>query len=206
MIAAGAPIATAVLHAVAVLVIACPCALGLATPAAIMVGTGVAARHGILIQDVVALEALRDVAVIAFDKTGTLTEGRPVLLEALPVAGERTALLAEAAALQRGSEHPLARAVLQAAPAGTTTAATGVRAVAGRGIGGNVDGRTLMLGSGPWMLELGVDLSSLAGRAQALQAAGRSVSWLAAQEGAGAPRLLGSATRSSQAPRPPSPA
>ena len=113
---AGAPLATALLHAVAVLVIACPCALGLATPAAIMVGTGVAARHGILIQDVVALETLRDLAVIAFDKTGTLTEGRPVLVEAIALDGDRDVLLADAAALQRGSEHPLARAVLQAAP------------------------------------------------------------------------------------------
>jgi Cu+-exporting ATPase len=188
---AGAPIATAVLHAVAVLVIACPCALGLATPAAIMVDTGVAARHGILIQDVVALEALCDVTVIAFDKTGTLTEGKPVLVEALPLAVERAALLAAAAALQRGSEHPLARAVLQAAPAGDTTAATEVRAVPGRGISGSIGGRALMLGSGPWMLELGVDLSALLARAQALQGGGRSVSWLAEQGVAGAPRLLG---------------
>ena len=188
---AGAPIATAVLHAVAVVVIACPCALGLATPAAIMVGTGVAARHGILIRDVVALEALRDVAVIAFDKTGTLTEGRPVLVEATPVAGERASLLADAAALQRGSEHPLARAVLDAAPAGDGTAATEVRAVPGRGVGGSLDGRALMLGSGPWMLELGVDIAALAAQARALQAEGRSVSWLAEQTVDCAPRLLG---------------
>ncbi|HRP28815.1 MAG TPA: HAD-IC family P-type ATPase, partial [Burkholderiaceae bacterium] len=96
----GAPVSTAVLYAVAVLVIACPCALGLATPAAIMVGTGVAARHGILIQDVVALETMRHVGTVAFDKTGTLTEGRPVLAQAIPAEGERAALIVQAAALQ----------------------------------------------------------------------------------------------------------
>ena len=187
----GAPLATALLHAVAVLVIACPCALGLATPAAIMVGTGVAARHGILIQDVVALETLRDLAVIAFDKTGTLTEGRPVLVEAIALHGDRAALLADAAALQRGSEHPLARAVLQSAP-DAHGAATDVTAVAGRGVRGSVGARRLVLGSGPWMGELGVDVAALAEQAAALQQAGRSVSWLAEERGpAGAPRLVG---------------
>ena len=188
---AGAPLATAVLHAVAVLVIACPCALGLATPAAIMVGTGVAARHGILIQDVVALETLRDVRVVAFDKTGTLTEGRPVLVEALPQAGTRDALLADAAALQQGSEHPLAQAVLQAASALAAGAATEVQAVAGRGVQGRVGTRRLHLGSGPWMQSMGVDLAPLAAQAEALQAAGRSVSWLAEDDDGGAPQLRG---------------
>ena len=188
---AGAPLATALLHAVAVLVIACPCALGLATPAAIMVGTGVAARRGILIQDAVALETLRDVAVIAFDKTGTLTEGRPVLVEALAIDGDHAALLADAAALQRGSEHPLARAVLQAAPADGGSAASSVAAVAGRGVEGFIGPRRLLLGSGPWMSELGVDVAALAEPAQALQQAGRSVSWLAEAQAEGAPRLRG---------------
>ena len=188
---AGVPLATAVLHAVAVLVIACPCALGLATPAAIMVGTGVAARHGILIQDVVALETLRDVRVVAFDKTGTLTEGRPVLVEALPQAGTRDALLADAAALQQGSEHPLAQAVLQAASALAAGAATEVQAVAGRGVQGRVGPRRLHLGSGPWMQSMGVDLAPLAAQAEALQAAGRSVSWLAEDVDGVAPRLRG---------------
>jgi Cu+-exporting ATPase len=190
---AGAAVSTAVLHAVAVLVIACPCALGLATPAAIMVGTGVAARHGILIQDVVALETMRHVGVIAFDKTGTLTEGRPVLAKALPIAGGHADLIAQAAALQQGSEHPLARAVLQAVPAGETVAAAGnVQSVAGRGVQGEVDGRQLMLGSTPWMAELGVATDALANEAAALQSAGHSVSWLVEAAGNGAPpRLLG---------------
>ena len=187
----AAPPATALLHAVAVLVIACPCALGLATPAAIMVGTGVAARRGILIQDVVALEALRDVAVIAFDKTGTLTEGRPRLVDAIALDGDRAALLADAAALQRGSEHPLARAVLEAVPADGGVA-TGVVAVPGRGVRGRLGARDLQLGSGPWMDELGVDVTALAERAAALQQAGRSVSWLAQDDASGAkPRLRG---------------
>ncbi|MEO8124388.1 MAG: heavy metal translocating P-type ATPase, partial [Burkholderiales bacterium] len=192
-ILAGAAVSTAVLHAVAVLVIACPCALGLATPAAIMVGTGVAARHGILIQDVVALETMRHVSVIAFDKTGTLTEGRPVLAEALPVAGDRAALIAQAAALQQGSEHPLARAVLQALPEGETAAtAIDVQSVAGRGVQGDVHGKQLRLGSTAWMCELGVAMDPLANEAAALQSAGHSVSWLveAAQDGA-PPQLLG---------------
>ena len=104
------------LNAVAVLVIACPCALGLATPTAIMAGTGVAARHGILIKDAEALEIAHKVKVVAFDKTGTLTEGKPRLVACRGgVDGERTALLALSAAIQAGSEHPLARAVLDAA-------------------------------------------------------------------------------------------
>ena len=190
---AGAPVSTAVLHAVAVLVIACPCALGLATPAAIMVGTGVAARHGILIQDVVALETMRHVGVIAFDKTGTLTEGRPVLAKALPIDGDRAALIAQAAALQQGSEHPLARAVMQALPEGETAApATDVQSVAGRGVQGVVDGRQLKLGSTAWMSELGVAMAALANEAAALQSDGHSVSWLIEGTSDGTPpRLLG---------------
>nr|WP_302664631.1 heavy metal translocating P-type ATPase [Lysobacter enzymogenes] len=107
----------ALLHAVAVLVIACPCALGLATPTAIMAGTGVAARHGILIKDAEALETAHRIAIVAFDKTGTLTEGKPVLAEWIAADGDRAGLLARAAALQSGSEHPLAKAVLVAAAA-----------------------------------------------------------------------------------------
>jgi Cu+-exporting ATPase len=118
----------AVLHAVAVLVIACPCALGLATPAAIMAGTGVAARHGILIKDAEALEVAHAVRVVAFDKTGTLTQGQPTLVEARAAPGlEASSWLAQAAALQAGSEHPLARALHRAVsrtPGSATPAAT----------------------------------------------------------------------------------
>jgi Cu+-exporting ATPase len=175
------------MHAVAVLVIACPCALGLATPTAIMVGTGTAARHGILIKDAQALELAHAVRTVAFDKTGTLTEGRPTLVELLPAAGRsRDAVFAHAAALQAGSEHPLARAVLQALPGGTALPqAHDVQAIAGRGIGGVVDGRSLRLGSERLMQEIGADTTPWQARAQALQQQGRTVSWLAEQPGAG---------------------
>src|SRR5476649_769045 len=111
---AAADVQTAIINAVAVLVIACPCALGLATPAAIMAGTGVAARHGILIKDAVALELAHRVGTVAFDKTGTLTEGKPALLALLPFEIDAARLLQLAAAVQRGSEHALARAVADA--------------------------------------------------------------------------------------------
>ena len=109
---AGAALETALINAVAVLVIACPCALGLATPAAIMAGTGVAARHGILIKDAEALEVAHAVTSVAFDKTGTLTSGKPRIVHLHAVDGDEASLLRQAGALQRGSEHPLARAVL----------------------------------------------------------------------------------------------
>jgi Cu+-exporting ATPase len=169
------------IHAVTVLVIACPCALGLATPAAMLVGTGAAARHGILIKDAEALELAHAVRTVAFDKTGTLTEGRPVLVEWVPAEGvSRDAALAQAAALQAGSEHPLAQAVLRALADGTPPpAALDVHAVAGRGVAGAVDGQSLRLGSTRWMQELGADVAPWQTRALALQQQGRTVSWLA---------------------------
>ena len=178
----------AILNAVAVLVIACPCALGLATPTAIMVGTGAAAKLGILIKDAEALEVAHGVTVVAFDKTGTLTVGKPELMAALPapmpgadVAVQRAELLASSAAVQAGSEHPLASAVTAvAAREGLVIApASDVRAVAGRGVAARVAGRELRLGSTRFMQELGVDLSSRASDAQAWQAKGCTVSWLA---------------------------
>ncbi len=181
----------AILNAVAVLVIACPCALGLATPTAIMAGTGVAARHGILIKDAQALELAHRIDTVAFDKTGTLTEGRPELVAAEPALGERSALLAASAAIQAGSEHPLAKAVLAAATqaAVNVPAAAQVRAVAGRGMAAQVGGRELRLGSTRYMQELGVDLDALQARADALQGQGRTVSWLA--DVSQTPQLLG---------------
>ncbi|MBK7145464.1 MAG: copper-translocating P-type ATPase [Xanthomonadales bacterium] len=172
---------TAVLNAVAVLVIACPCALGLATPTAIMAGTGVAARAGILIRDAEALELARDVAVVAFDKTGTLTEGRPRLLQVQAFDGDEALLIGLAAALQSGSEHPLARAVLVAARERgiAITAAPEVRAIAGQGVRGRVAGRELSLGNARLMQAAGIDLSSLQAHADAQAALGRSVAWLA---------------------------
>lgn len=172
---------TAILNAVAVLVIACPCALGLATPTAIMVGTGVAARHGILIKDAEALEIAHRIKVVAFDKTGTLTEGKPELVAFDAIDGDRHALLSASAAIQAGSEHPLARAVLDAAQReqAPKLEAGKVRAVAGRGMAATVNGRDLRLGSTRWMDELKVDFSALKAKADSLQAEGRTVSWLA---------------------------
>jgi Cu+-exporting ATPase len=177
---------TALLNSVAVLVIACPCALGLATPTAIMAGTGVAARHGILIKDAEALEIAHAVRRVAFDKTGTLTEGKPRL-----VACEPREALAVAAAIQSGSEHPLARAVVEAAREERVAVdrATDVQAIAGRGVAAQVNGRDLRLGSTRWMRELGVDMGPLQSRAQDLEREGRTVSWVA-DVGAG-PTLLG---------------
>jgi Cu+-exporting ATPase len=181
----------ALLHAVAVLVIACPCALGLATPTAIMAGTGVAAQHGILIKDVQALEIAHRIDMVAFDKTGTLTEGRPRLLSIEAVSGvDEEAALRAAAALQVHSEHPLARAVLDVArqrgelPA--PDAAQNVQAVPGRGSQGTVQGAQLVLGSLRWMNELGVELGPLAARVQQQQVEGATVSLLASRASEGA--------------------
>ena len=182
----GVGVEAALINAVSVLVIACPCALGLATPAAIMAGTGVAAEHGILIKDAQALELAHKVDTVAFDKTGTLTVGQP-RLTAFEVADgvDRSALLRTAASLQSGSEHPLARAVLQAADAESVAypQPTDLRAVSGRGTEGEVEGRHYLLGSLRWMEALAVPMGALAERAAALQAQGATVSALVEREG-----------------------
>ncbi|WP_427912860.1 heavy metal translocating P-type ATPase [Ramlibacter sp. MMS24-I3-19] len=181
----------AILNAVAVLVIACPCALGLATPTAVMAGTGVAARRGILIKDAEALEVAHKVGIVAFDKTGTLTEGKPRLVAFEAAQGEAQAMLALAASVQSGSEHPLARAVTQEASTRqlSIAPASDAQAVAGRGMSATVEGRQLRLGSARWMRELQVDLSMLEARAAQLETEGRTVSWLA--DVTDSPRLLG---------------
>lgn len=175
---------SALIHAVAVLVIACPCALGLATPAAIMAGTGVAAKHGILIQDAQALELAHRLDTVAFDKTGTLTVGRPRLtaFAGVPRADE-PALLAAAASLQSGSEHPLARAVVTAAQERGLAIAPpdAVRAVAGRGSEGEVAGRSYRIASLRWLGELGVPLGPLQAEAERLLAGGATLSVLLEQ-------------------------
>ena len=179
---AGAAPEAALIHAVAVLVIACPCALGLATPAAIMAGTGVAATHGILIKDAQALELAHKVDTVAFDKTGTLTLGQPQLT-AFVVPGEKGEAddgtqMAAAASLQSGSEHPLARAVVAAAKARGLHVAEpdNVRAVPGRGSEGEVGNRSYLIGSLRWMEELGVGLGDLAAEAKRLQNDGATLS------------------------------
>ncbi len=172
---------TGLLNAVAVLVIACPCALGLATPTAIMVGTGVAARHGILIKDAVALEIAHRIEVVAFDKTGTLTMGQPSLTDAVAVDGDRARLLRLAAGIQRGSEHPLARAVSDAAAAESLAApvAGDVKAIAGKGVTATIDGQSYAIASTRYAHELLPDLPlPLMAQATRLQNEGRTVSWL----------------------------
>ncbi|WP_298209538.1 heavy metal translocating P-type ATPase [Acidovorax sp.] len=179
---AGVGMEAALIHAVAVMVIACPCALGLATPAAIMAGTGVAAKHGILIKDAQALELAHKVDVVAFDKTGTLTVGQPRLTAFEVVPGlDGAAVMAAVAAVQSGSEHPLARAVGAAAQdrALVVPQPDAVRAVPGRGTEGEVDGQSILVGSLRWMQELGVQLGPLADRAEALQREGATVSAVA---------------------------
>ena len=196
-LAAGAGLETALIHAVAVMVIACPCALGLATPVAVMAGTGVAARSGILIKDARALEIAHKVDTVAFDKTGTLTLGRPVLAALLPAEASLYAddLLRIAASLQSGSTHPLARAVLQAAQekALVVVAPRGLRSMPGRGVRGvpgvpgNRKGSEYAIASLRWCAELGVhpDATQLS----ALQSQGATVSALLRldQRGTGGP-------------------
>lgn len=168
--------AEALVNAVAVLVIACPCALGLATPTAIMVGTGQGAKAGILVKNAEALERAEKIAVLALDKTGTLTLGEPRVTDVLPLAGTEAEILHLAAGLEQGSEHPLARAILQQAAGQALPAVEGFRAIAGKGVEGRVEGRDLRLGSPGW---LGIGDECVA----ALQAQGKTVVGLAEAAG-----------------------
>ena len=187
----GAPLETAIINAVAVLVIACPCALGLATPTAIMAGTGVAARHGILIKDAEALERAHEVSAVVFDKTGTLTSGAPKIAHLAAVDGNEALLLQQAGALQRGSEHPLAKAVLDACDEKGLKVAdvTASQSLTGRGIAGTLDGRQLALGNRRLLEESGLNAGGLAESAKAWEAEGRTLSWLIEQ--GSQPRMLG---------------
>ncbi|MFK3972434.1 heavy metal translocating P-type ATPase [Pseudomonas sp. NPDC087358] len=177
---AGASAQAALINAVAVLVIACPCALGLATPTAIMAGTGVAARHGILIKDAEALERAHEVTTVVFDKTGTLTSGTPRIAHMIALDGDENALVQLAGALQRGSEHPLARAVLDVCSERKlrTEDITQSRSLAGRGIAGTLHGRDLALGNMRLVQESQLDSATLGDTAQQWEAEGRTLSWL----------------------------
>ncbi|PMY48137.1 MULTISPECIES: heavy metal translocating P-type ATPase [Pseudomonas] len=187
----GAPLETALINAVAVLVIACPCALGLATPTAIMAGTGVAARHGILIKDAEALERAHEVSAVVFDKTGTLTSGTPRIAHLDAVDGDEDRLLQLAGALQRGSEHPLAKAVLDLCAERQLAVAdvSASQSLTGRGIAGTLDGRQLALGNRRLLEESGLQAGDLAASAQAWETEGRTLSWLIEQQPQ--PRVLG---------------
>ena len=188
---AGAPIETALINAVAVMVIACPCALGLATPTAIMAGTGVAARHGILIKDAEALERAHAVNRVVFDKTGTLTSGSPRIVHSQALGIDASELLQLAGALQRGSEHPLAKAVLDACAEQRLPVPdiNDSQSLTGRGIAGHLDGRDLALGNRRLLEESGLQPGELAASAQAWEAEGRTLSWLI--ERGVQPRVLG---------------
>ncbi|MDP2309676.1 MAG: heavy metal translocating P-type ATPase, partial [Pseudomonadota bacterium] len=188
----------ALLNAVAVLIIACPCALGLATPMAIMVGTGRGATAGVLIRDAEALETLEKVDTLVVDKTGTLTEGRPTLgaVEVVSWGGGQAPrnapqnpldvdiLLRLVASVERGSEHPLATAIVKGAEArGITLAPTqGFKSLTGRGVEGTVDGHIVLVGNARLMEERGIDASALVARAEALRAEGQ-IAMLAAIDG-----------------------
>jgi Cu+-exporting ATPase len=150
----------AVTAAVAVLIIACPCAMGLATPTAIMVGTGIGARRGILIKNGEALERGTAIDVVLFDKTGTLTEGKPRVTAVLPVESAQETLRL-AASVENASEHPLARAIVDAARTGITqlTGATGFESIAGKGVRANVAGVQVLVGSPRFLREAGVHFS-----------------------------------------------
>lgn len=173
----------ALLNAVAVQVIACPCALGLATPTSIMAGTGVAARYGILIKDAEALETAHAVNVVAFDKTGTLTEGKPALVAVEGIGRTRDDVLALARAVQQYSDHPLAKAVeVEAQKEGAARfGATNAQALAGRGVRADVEGTTVFLGNRKLLQEIGIVAVDLGASARQHESAGRTVSWLAVQ-------------------------
>jgi Cu+-exporting ATPase len=189
----GAQFETALIHAVAVLVIACPCALGLATPVAIMAGTGVAAKQGILIKDAQALEMAHRVQTVAFDKTGTLTVGQPRLTHQVPAPGQdANTALHWAASVQSGSEHPLARAVLAAAQAQgmKLLMPADLTALPGRGVQATVDGHHLLLGSLRWLQQEGLDPALWASDVRTLQAQGATLSALAERTATGMQGLL----------------
>ncbi len=183
--------AYALVNAVAVLIIACPCALGLATPMSIMVATGKGASLGVLFKNAEAIEVLRKVDTLVVDKTGTLTEGKPSLVsiglvtratKTVPVSGTDEGLLLHlAASLERSSEHPLAEAVVRGAEKSglELTTATDFLSVTGKGVTGTVDGRSVALGNRALMADLGLELGKLSSRADELRAQGQTVMFVA---------------------------
>ena len=174
--------AHALINAVAVLIIACPCALGLATPMSIMVAAGKGATMGVLFKNAEAIEALRTVDTLVVDKTGTLTEGRPALASVIAAPGiDEADLLRLAASLERGSEHPLAAAIVRGAEERelALSAAQDFASVTGKGVTGTVNGRCVALGNLALMRDLGVELGSLAQRAEELRAEGHTAMFVA---------------------------
>ena len=174
--------AHAIINAVAVLIIACPCALGLATPMSIMVATGKGATVGVLFKNAEAIEVMRQIDTLVVDKTGTLTEGKPKLVTVKALEGmDEATLLRLAACLERGSEHPLAAAIVKGAQDREIQLADAqnFEYVSGKGVAGEVDGRTVALGNRRLMEDRGVDLGGLAEAAESLRADGQTVMFLA---------------------------
>ncbi|RUV11817.1 heavy metal translocating P-type ATPase [Mesorhizobium sp. M7A.T.Ca.TU.009.01.3.1] len=172
----------AIVSAVSVLIIACPCALGLATPMSIMTATGRGAHAGVLIKEAAALERFASVDTLIVDKTGTLTEGRPKLTDVVAANGfSEEELLALAAGLEKGSEHPLAEAIVDgAATRGVTVAeASAFEAITGKGVSGSASGKTVALGNAAMMADLGVDIASISAKAEALQLEGKTAMFVA---------------------------
>jgi Cu+-exporting ATPase len=176
-------LASAMLSAVSVLIIACPCALGLATPMSIMVGTGRGATAGVLIKNAEALEILERVNTLVVDKTGTLTEGKPQLAVIVAANGfNETEVLAIAAGLEKSSEHPLAAATLEGAHTRNVEPATvsGFDSITGKGVTGTVSGKRVLLGSEAFLKDSGIDAADLSRRVAELRAEGHTVVFLAA--------------------------
>ena len=172
------PLSYALIAAVAVLIIACPCALGLATPMSIMTATGRGAQIGVLIKNAEALERFETVDTLIVDKTGTLTEGNPRLVAVLPAAGhDAVTVLKMAATLEKGSEHPLAKAIVQGAEEREVAlaASTDFEAVTGKGVKGTVDGQTVMIGNLKLVQDLGTDVEALTATADGRRDAGETV-------------------------------
>ncbi len=176
---------TALIASVSVLVIACPCALGLATPTAIMTGTGAAARSGILIKDVASLESAHRLNAVIFDKTGTLTEGKPKIIATHVVRGSDDDLLTVAGSVQQGSEHPLARAILDEVKERSLTLSPveNFQSHTGTGVSGTVDGREIFIGNEELLINHGIDASAAMEIAQQWQNEAKTVIWIADRQG-----------------------
>ncbi|MFQ5635455.1 MAG: heavy metal translocating P-type ATPase [Gammaproteobacteria bacterium] len=174
----------ALIAAVSVLVIACPCALGLATPTAIMTGTGAAARSGILIKDIESLERAHRISAIVFDKTGTLTQGHPAIADMHALDGDEAGLLRIAAAVQQGSEHPLGKAILERADEMQLKLprVENFRGFTGRGVAGQIEGREIIVGNQELVADNRLDPSPEQDRARAWEAQARTVVWVADSE------------------------
>ena len=174
-------LAHGLINAIAVVIIACPCALGLATPISIMVAVGRGAQIGVLFRDAQAVERLEKVDTLFVDKTGTLTEGRPAVTDVFAVDGDELAVLRAAAAVERGSEHPLAQAIVHGAEARKITipAATEFESVTGKGVIGVVEGQRVLLGNRALIADAGIDVSTLNDRADALRADGKTAMFVA---------------------------